>query len=918
MQCYEKSAYEELIEELKNEIPFFKKYNEDFFYKNKKFKDLSKRENHHFDNIYKLYEEKKNITDYCNLLVEEMDNNFKIIENNKSIHNICNYFLQNLDENVTNNYYDFINLNYVSSKNIRDTMITYLKNNTSQNMPNKDTNHNKKKMTKKKISNKANNNGNNISNNHINNHNSNIYICKHNKSSYYNYTVERVSKMYNKRKKSYLYKKYITNRTSEKIHIKIKKGKNYIRKELKNIHKTKHNMKLHINNNKKKKILEKKKHSFEEEIKNKEDLGFSDISFIPFINDNFHINYGAIMENANSQLFKNVYIIDNIKKNEPFQTSFNLKSLQNHSYQQNKKNNNFIYTNLENQNDIHTNVNNNYLQEYNSSINLTSHENFKINTSASYNRLIILDDQSGKKKLLENVRKNSLVKGWIYKLDFENKCFFIKIYSIKNDKYDDEKVQFIKTDNEKNDNFIYACLPFEFINKYEFLQCLNINGLSTQNFQHLIGTNICAHIFHDSDYINTHFKNILNNFYVHFFITFNSKYYYKNEKVGFLSNMLSNNLIVSHKNDQNDDDNNDDNKDDNYNNNNNYYNMVNLFDHLLNNFKSLLYSSKKFLNITNLNYKKEFLQLHHSNISSHIHFHCRNMSYQPYIGNIITLKQNLIWANEKFLEAFKIYRNNSKYFVFLKNFFNFDFSYIHNGKYVYVYEQNNFVIEYDKSNHNMLKNIKKCQNKLDTHNDNLTHNEYNNSSKGTYSSKIKKERVDEQSCSSNTDTSINPKKKKKKKIDKNYINYYQKLNHKEKYIFKNVIFLNPNLYKSKWIYDFLNCIKLTINLNDQHVLANFLLSLVLLELSCYSESFLFLHRIFKIKKAFLESYKLKKIIFSVFIKQLKKYVKGNVLWNVIINFQKYDLFNMTEQNSEEYCTNIFKRNVNIINTFENM
>lgn len=126
------------------------------------------------------------------------------------------------------------------------------------------------------------------------------------------------------------------------------------------------------------------------------------------------------------------------------------------------------------------------------------------------------------------------------------------------------------------------------------------------------------------------------------------------------------------------------------------------------------------------------------------------------------------------------------------------------------------------------------------------------------------------------------------------------------------------MYKSKWIYDFLNCIKLTINLNDQHVLANFLLSLVLLELSCYSESFLFLYRIFKIKKAFLESYKLKKIIFSVFIKQLKKYVKGNILWNVIINFQKYDLFNMTEQNSEEYCTNIFKRNVNIINTFENM
>lgn len=400
--------------------------------------------------------------------------------------------------------------------------------------------------------------------------------------------------------------------------------------------------------------------------------------------------------------------------------------------------------------------------------------------------------------------------------------------------------------------------------------------------------------------------------------------------------MLTNNLIVSRKNNQNNGDNNDANNYEyngannennnvhhNDDNNNHYnYNMVDLFDNLLNNFKSLLYSSKKFFNITNLNYKKEFLQLHHSNISSHIHFHCRNMSDQLYVGNIITLKQNLIWANEKFLEAFKIYRNNSKYFAFLKNFFNFDFSYIHNGKYVYVYEQNNFVIEYDKTNNNMLNNIKKCQReKNDTHgtdNDKTTHNEYYNYSKGTYSSTTKNERVDEKYSSSNTDSSVNPKKKKKKKIDKNYINYYQKLNHKEKYIFKNVIFLNPNLYKSKWIYDFLNCIKLTINLNDQHVLANFLLSLVLLELSCYSESFLFLYRIFKIKKAFLESYKLKKIIFSVFIKQLKKYVKGNILWNVIINFQKYDLFNMTEQNSEEYCTNIFKRNVNIINTFENM
>ncbi|KEG00629.1 hypothetical protein YYE_04460 [Plasmodium vinckei vinckei] len=114
------------------------------------------------------------------------------------------------------------------------------------------------------------------------------------------------------------------------------------------------------------------------------------------------------------------------------------------------------------------------------------------------------------------------------------------------------------------------------------------------------------------------------------------------------------------------------------------------------------------------------------------------------------------------------------------------------------------------------------------------------------------------------------------------------------------------------------CIKLSINLNNNNVLANFLLSLVLFELSCYSESFLFLFRIFKIKKIFIDSYKLKNIVCTIFINQLNNPIDKDILWDNIINFKQYDLFNMKEDTSEEYCKNVFKRNQNIVNILNNI
>ncbi|CRG93266.1 conserved Plasmodium protein, unknown function [Plasmodium gallinaceum] len=747
MKYTEKKAYEKLIEELKNEFPFFKKYNADFFF-NKKNEELKKGDN--FQSFFKNKEHKNDVKEYSNFLVEEMEKSFNILEKNNSINNLCNIFLRNFD-NSTNDYYDYINSNYVSSRTVKKVMKNYIKRDSLNNESVKINN-----MKMKKIGNEINNNN-----------NKNIAINSH----------------------------------------KIKKTDSYIMKNPK----IKEN-KLQINKQKKKSeennsdSSEEKceiKNSFEDEIKNN-DVGFCDISFIPFTNNYFHINYGCFNLNLYNENLNSVFMIENMKKDK--------------------------------------------------------------DGLAKYKRSIIFGDL-GKENFLKNIKKHSIVRGWIYKYDSVYKCFFVRIFSIRNVCNNEKKAEIIKK-NRKNDNCIYACLPFQFINKYEFVNSLSIDGLPFHDLEKFIGMNICGEVFDDKKYIYAHFKDIFYKCNFHFFITFNSKYYCNNDKFGFISNHLNGDIFKKK----------------------NKYN-----DYLLNYFNILLFSCKKFQNLENLNYKGKYLLLNVSQMPSLIKFNFRNNICQMHIGNIITKKQNLIWSNEKFIEAFEIYKHNSEYYNFLKNYFYLD-SFTKNCKYIYVYEEDKFIIENDfmEKIEDVKKHIRKTNKNNNEKKNNLENKEFFN----IENSYIKK-----------TD---------KEEFIKNYNEYYLALDDKEKYIIKNIIFLNANLYKKKWIYDFFNCIKLTINLNNQNVLANFLLSLVLLELSCYTESFLFLFRIFKIKKVFLDSYKLKKIICSIFIKQLKKYINKENIWNVIINFQNYDLFNMREDNCEEYCRNIFKRNINIINTLEKM
>ncbi|CRH03135.1 conserved Plasmodium protein, unknown function [Plasmodium relictum] len=744
MKCTEKKAYEKLIEELKNEFPFFKKYNRDFFFY-KKNEELKKG---NFHNFFKNKEHKNDAKEYSNFLVEEIEKSFNILEKNNSITNLCNIFLRNFN-NSTNDYYDYINSNYVSSKTVEKVMKNYVKRDSMSNENSKINNNN---IKMKKLGNEINNNKHvAISSHKIKKFDS--YNLKHSK-------IKENQLLKNKKKKKS--EENMSDSSEEKYDI-----KNY----------------------------------FEEEIKNN-DVGFCDISFVPFTNNYFHINYGCFNINLYNENLNSVFMIENMKKDKDELTK--------------------------------------------------------------YKRSIIFGNL-GKKKFLKNVKKHSVVRGWIYKYDIKHKCFFVKVFSVRNARNNEKKAEIVKNPR-KNDNCIYACLPFQFINKYEFVDNLSIDGLPFNNLENFLGMNICGEVFDDKKYIYAHFKDILYKCNFHFFVTFNSKYYCNNDKFGFLSNELNNDVLKME----------------------NKYN-----DNLLNYFNLLLFSCKKFQNLENLNYKGKYLLLNVSHMPSLIKFNFRNNFSQMHIGNIITKKQNLIWSNEKFIEAFEIYKHNSEYYNFLKNYFYLD-SFTRTCKYIYVYEEDKFIIENDC--------ITKIEDIKHLKNESKKYNEKKNNIQNIELFNVENSYI----------------KKKDREFIKNYNEFYLSLDNKEKYIIKNIIFLNPNLYKKKWIYDFFNCIKLTINLNNQNVLANFLLSLVLLELSCYTESFLFLFRIFKIKKVFLDSYKLKKIICSIFIKQLKKYINKEHIWNVIINFQNYDLFNMREDNCEEYCRNIFKRNINIINTLEKM
>ncbi|CAD2084643.1 conserved Plasmodium protein, unknown function [Plasmodium vinckei lentum] len=809
MSSLEKVAYEKLVEELKNKYPFFKKYNNDFFY-NQTENDESLKE---YFNEHKTSNQDKDddVKKYTNLLVNEMDNSFCMLEKNNTISSLCNTFLKSYKCH-TNSYYNYINKNYMSSDVYQKNMENYIQR-KSDKLPTQCSKNIQKKFQT---------------------------ISDHDEKN-----IETIQERIKKR----TVEKERKNKVEHKDTCKIKKIKK--NNDTENIcSKDTHNIE---------KCSEEKneiQYFIQHKIKNNMDIGFCDISYIPFIKKCFYINYGCVNMNIFKKKIHTVFMIDNYVK------------------QSNNKN------------------------------------------TPKYKRIIAFESL-GKRLFLKNIKPHSIVKGWIYKYDVTCKCFFVKVFSIQNgnnidnkyqshiSKNDKKKEYIVKSYRKKKDNNndisqfdelnknnkisenpqthhliksefknakreIIACLPFDFINNYEFVNSLDTQGLNLdQHFKNFLGMNICAQIYNDSKYIESNFNNILYKYDFDFFITFNCNNYICNDKIGFASkevptDILKNESIIS--------------------NNSKECNKI-----LMSIFNFLLFSSKQFLNGENIIYKEKYFLLDLSHIPSLIHFNFRNNLFKIDIGYTITQKQNLSWSNTTFIEAFEIYKNNSEYYKFLKNYFYLDYNKT-NFTCIYDYRANKFTTETNKHLGNKTTNSKKSK--------------HDNSNSPPIHKKKKKKKNNEHIDNSNSNqsnmTSLSPSP------------------NSEQSIISKVKFLNPDLYKTKWIYDFFECIKLSINLNNNNVLANFLLSLVLFELSCYSESFLFLFRIFKIKKMFIDSYKLKNIVCTIFINQLNSPIDKDILWANIINFKQYDLFNMKEDTSEEYCKNVFKRNQNIVNILNNI
>ncbi|SBT70293.1 conserved Plasmodium protein, unknown function [Plasmodium malariae] len=795
--------------------------------------------------IFSYSEQKNDVKEYCNLLVEELEKSFNMLEKNNSINYLCNIFLNNYN-NFTNDYYDYINSSYTNSETVEKIMQNYIKGGVSvkENIVKTEKTKMKKEKEEVEVINTADNNLNSSANNRDNSYRNHMKNSrkKGNKSR---------AKIISKGNR--ITKKVVNSNNTKCIEM---RGNSQVNERSNNSSTSNSNNTCNNNSNinsnsncssscsknigYSNRGTSELKNFFKEEIVNSSELGFCDISFIPFIDNSFYINYGCIETILCSEELNSIFMIDN-------------KMTRNNK-----------------------------------------------DGSLKYKRLITFGP-SGKIVFLRNVRKSSIVKGWICKSDLKRKCFFVKIFYIRNEESNDDKDKermniciekkckdsdngdSCGSSNSSCDSDVYACLPFCFINKFEFLNDLNIEGIHLDNtVDRFVGMHICAQVFEDTDYIYTHFRDIIYAHTFHFFITFYSKQLSNIDKLGFLSKELNNDFLVEKKK----------NSKDNF---------------LLKYFNMLLFSCRKFLNLKNLKYKEKFLLLDLVHMPSLIKFNYRNNYCQIHIGNIITKKQNLIWSNQKFLEAFEIYKNNSKYYNFLKSYFNLD-PVAKDCKFVYVYEKDNFVVE------SCSKEQRASREKLED-TAGYGDDDVKNGAKDDKSYDENKEIIHKKNVLQ-TDENYQCVKATNKQLVENYEHSLPFLNDKENFIIKNIIFLNSNLYKTKWIYNFFNCIKLTINLNNQHILANFLLSLVLLELSCYTESFLFLFRIFKIKKMFLDSYKLKNIICSIFIKQLKKNINKEILWNVIINFKEYDLFNMREDNSEQYCRNIFMRNQNIISTLQ--
>ncbi|CXH89402.1 conserved Plasmodium protein, unknown function [Plasmodium berghei] len=818
MSNLEKVAYEKLIEELKNKYPFFKRYNNDFFYNEKKNDELIKK---YFD-IYKTNDKDeygdKEIKKYTNLLVEEMDKSFYILEKNDTISSLCNTFLKSYKYN-TNNYYDYINQNYMNSDPFQKNMENYI-----QRKSNKSISQSSKNIQK------------------------NLYTIENQKGK----NTEAIQERLKKRNMEVEIKNKIEHKNTCKIK-KIKKNNDTETIYSKDIHNIKNNIEKY--SEEKNEIL----YFIQHKIKNNIDIGFCDISYIPFIKTCFYINYGCVNVNIFKKKIHTVFMIDNYIK------------------QNNNKN------------------------------------------TPKYKRIITFGSL-GKQLFLKNIKPYSIVKGWIYKYDVTCKCFFIKIFSIQNENNIDDKYtsnisqnyvkNYRKKKDSNNDTYkfdeinnnnlfidnsqiehlmesefknekreIVACLPFNFINNFEFVNNLDIKGLNLdQNFKHFLGMSICAHIYNDQKYIESNFNHILYKYDFDFFITFNYNNYMHSDKIGFIVkevpfDILKNQNVISN-------------------------NSKGCTKFLLSIFNFLLFSSKQFLNAENIIYKEKYFLLNLSHIPSLIHFNFRNNLFKIDIGYTITQKQNLFWSNTTFIEAFEIYKNNSEYYKFLKNYFSLDYNQT-NFTCIYEYRKNKFTTETNKHLGNKTNILKEY---IHDHHIDIS-NKYNDNSNIPHIHKkknINNEHIDGDNNNQNNVANLSTPP------------------NVEQSIISKIKFLNSNLYKTKWIYDFFECIKLSINLNNNNILANFLLSLVLFELSCYSESFLFLFRIFKIKKIFIDSYKLKNIICTIFINQLNNPIDKDVLWDNIINFKQYDLFNMKEDSSEKYCKNVFKRNKNIINILNNI
>ncbi|EUD65339.1 hypothetical protein C922_04282 [Plasmodium inui San Antonio 1] len=941
MKYKEQKAYQQFLEELKKEFPLFRKYTDDFFYSKKKEEPQRGRERLNFS--CQNGKVPNDIKDLCNSLVTEVETSFNLLEQKNRIGSICKLFLNNYSP-FTNGYYDYIDSNYVSSALVQAAMERYAEGRASRGEHSDAVGHiseinavstvtppsviSRRPRKRESVGDAGNALGWDISwasdsadgsvgsdaigsvggdtsvsesssphssprskprgSPRITPTDKRSRIGKRSRKYY-----ETDAKMIGNSPHRGKYSDRGANARRAKVWegaVRGDKGGDTNEREVSEVggcsdcsyrsDETARCRRSHFsgrncsNGSSHFSANGDLKNCVEDEVDNKDHLGFCDISLVPFADEAFYINYGCVSNRRRTHSTGSVFVIDDIGGG------------------------------------------------------LERKEMAKCKRRITFGR-------EGKKEFLHNISADSIVKGWIYKADSKHKFFHVRLFSVRNDTDGSsgsrsidvmEKSQTVSCGSREDsdgggrsglhrskwrrrskgsdrigpsgpseprrpgepgsprDHHVYACLPFQFISKFQFVDSLDMQGLRLEeNLDRFVGMNIRARIFDDREYIRYHFEDLLGRYQFHFFLTLQWKGpedHVKNDKLGFLSTKLSEKSLMDQK---------------------QWGKNIpcEVDSLLLTRLDVLLFSCKRFMSKENVKYKEKYLFLNLPHLSSLIEFNFRNNSVQTHIGNITTRKQNLIWSDQKFMEALEIYKENSKYYNFLKHYFTFD-SGSSPCSYVYLSELDKFEATNEHTAATKVSPNKHVEGK-----------EPNgaNPKQRNYILEKEKDKIFPVENSSNLKMEGN-------KNGKRYEDYWFSLSDKEKHIVDKISFLNSSVYKTKWIYDFFNCIKLTINLNNHHLWGNFLLSLVLLELSCYTESFLFLFRIFKIKKMFLESYKLKNIICTVFIRRLKKYIEKEHLWNVIVNYREYDLFSMREDNCDEYCRNIFQRNLSLLCALE--